>query len=34
VDQAAAAVLDVLASKVWVRDITAVSLPATEGALT
>jgi NAD(P)-dependent dehydrogenase (short-subunit alcohol dehydrogenase family) len=34
VEQAAGAVLDVLASRVWVRDITAVSLPAAEASLT
>jgi NAD(P)-dependent dehydrogenase (short-subunit alcohol dehydrogenase family) len=34
VEQAAGAVLDVLASRVWVRDVTAVSLPSAEGSLT
>lgn len=34
VEQAAGAVLDVLASQVWVREITAVSLPSAEGSLT
>jgi NAD(P)-dependent dehydrogenase (short-subunit alcohol dehydrogenase family) len=34
VDQAAEAVLDVLASRVWVREITTVSLPSAESSFT
>jgi NAD(P)-dependent dehydrogenase (short-subunit alcohol dehydrogenase family) len=34
VEQAAGAVLDVLASRVWVREITAVSLPSAESSFT